>query len=298
VVARGVSRQSSLKPCQTARVHELSGCTAVVTGAASGIGRSIAHRLAAEHMSVVLADVEQRPLAEAAAEIERQTAAAVVPVATDVSNGQEVDALADRAFGQFGAVHVLCNNAGVFQGGLLWECTPGDFDWTLGVNLWGILHAIRAFVPRMLAQGEEAHIVNTASMAGLATTAYCAPYEVSKFAATAATECLAHDLASQGAPIKVSLLCPGSVDTDIARSRRNRPAHLVGEQTAGAAFVEEALAATTASGAHPDTVAALVVEAIREETFLVPTTASYRRQILERADALAERRLPASATFD
>src|SRR5204863_6628443 len=109
--------------------------------------------------------------------------------------------LAARAFADYGAVHVLCNNAGVFQGGLLWECTQADFDWTLGVNLCGILHAARSFVPRMLMQGEDAHIVNTVSMAGLATTAYCAPYEVSKFAAAAATECLAHDLGSQGAPI-------------------------------------------------------------------------------------------------
>ena len=195
-------------------------------------------------------------------------------------------------------MHVLCNNAGVFQGGLLWECTDADFEWTLGVNLWGILHGARAFVPRMLEQGDDAHIVNTVSMAGLATTAYCAPYEVSKFAAAAATECLAHDLASQGAAIKVSLLCPGSVDTEIARSRRNRPEQYSGAQTAGAAFVEEALASTTAAGAHPDRVADLVLQAIHEETFLVPTTDSYRSQILDRASALAKRNLPPSATFD
>jgi NAD(P)-dependent dehydrogenase (short-subunit alcohol dehydrogenase family) len=279
-------------------MRDLAGRTAVVTGAASGIGRSLARRFAREGMSVVLADVERRALEEAAAELGDVAGAKSVGVVTDVSNAKSVALLAERAFADFGAVHVLCNNAGVFQGGLLWECSEADFDWTLGVNLWGILHAARAFVPRMLEQGEDAHIVNTVSMAGLATTAYCAPYEVSKFAAAAATECLAHDLASQGAPIKVSLLCPGSVDTQIARSRRNRPEKLAGTQSAAAAFVEEALAGTTAGGAHPDAVADLVVEAIREETFLVPTTESYRRQIVDRAHALADRNLPPSANFD
>jgi NAD(P)-dependent dehydrogenase (short-subunit alcohol dehydrogenase family) len=279
-------------------MRELAGRNAVVTGAASGIGRSLARRLAREGMSVVLADVERGRLEETARVIEPHTGAAVFSVVTDVSDPESVDALAARAFADLGPVHVLCNNAGVFQGGLAWECTPNDFEWTLGVNLWGILHAIRAFVPRMLVQGDDGHIVNTASMAGLATTAYCAPYEVSKFAAAAATECLAHDLASQGAPIKVSLLCPGSVNTEIARSRRNRPERLAAEQSPGAAFVEGALADTTAAGADPDEVAGFVIDAIREETFLVPTTPSYSQQILDRANALVTRVLPPSASFD
>ncbi len=270
-------------------MRDLAGRSAVVTGAASGIGKSLARRFAAEGMSVVLADVERRALDDAAAEI----AGTVIPVVTDVSDAKSVDALAERAFAELGAVHVLCNNAGVFQGGLTWECSTADFEWTLGVNLWGILHAAQSFVPRMLQQGQDAHIVNTVSMAGLATTAYCAPYEVSKFAAAAATECLAHDLASQGAPIKVSLLCPGSVDTGIARSRRNRPERFAGAQTPGATFVEEALAGTTAAGAHPDAVAEMVLEAIHEETFLVPTTPSYRTQILDRADAARGSQPPA-----
>jgi len=279
-------------------MRDLAGRVAVVTGAASGIGRSLARRFAAEGMSVVLADVERRALDQAANEIDVIAPATVIPVVTDVSKAESVDALAERAFAEHGAVHVLCNNAGVFQGGLTWECTSADFEWTLGVNLWGIIHGAQSFVPRMLEQGDAAHIVNTVSMAGLATTAYCAPYEVSKFAAAAATECLAHDLASQGAPIKVSLLCPGSVDTGIARSRRNRPERFAGAQSAGGAFVEEALAGTTAAGAHPDSVADLVLEAIGDETFLVPTTPSYGTQILDRAQALADRKLPASAAFD
>jgi NAD(P)-dependent dehydrogenase (short-subunit alcohol dehydrogenase family) len=279
-------------------MRELAGRTAVVTGAASGIGRSLGGRLASVGMHVVLADVEADALDVAAAEVASSATGTVVAVPTDVADAGAVEALAERVYEEFDATHVLCNNAGVFQGGLIWECTPHDFEWTLGVNLWGILHATRAFVPRMLERGEPGHIVNTVSMAGLATTAYCAPYEVSKFAAAAATECLAHDLAASGAPIKASLLCPGSVDTAIARSRRNRPSRYSGALTEGAAFVEEALAGTTAAGAHPDVVADLVLEAIREETFLVPTTPSYERQILDRAEALAARRLPPSATFD
>jgi NAD(P)-dependent dehydrogenase (short-subunit alcohol dehydrogenase family) len=280
-------------------VRELAGRVAVVTGAASGIGRSLAARFAREQMSVVLADVERRRLDETAEAIDAGDGATVLPVVTDVADADSVAALAARAFSEFGAVHVLCNNAGVFQGGLAWECSPADYEWTFGVNVWGILHALRAFVPRMLEQGEDGHIVNTASMAGLATTAYCAPYETSKFAAAAVTECLAHDLAAIGAPIKVSLLCPGSVNTDIARSRRNRPEHLAPkEENGAAAFVEDALASTTERGADPDDVAALVIEAIREERFLVPTAPSYREQILDRAAALADRNLPPSTTFD
>ena len=189
---------------------------------------------------------------------------------------------------------MLCNNAGVFQGGLLWECTDADFEWTLGVNLWGILHGIRAFVPRMVAAGTEGHVVNTISMAGLATTPFSGPYNVSKFAAMAATECLAHDLATVGAPIKVSAVCPGLVDTAISRSRRNRPAALVTEQSDGAAFVEQALADGTAGSMSPDEVADLVVEAVLEERFLVPTRPSYAQQLTDRCEDLVARRAPRS----
>ena len=171
-------------------------------------------------MRVVAADVEADALDATVAELGGDD---VLGVPTDVTSRDAVEQLATRAYDTFGAVDVLCNNAGVFQGGLLWECTDADFEWTLGVNLWGILHGIRAFVPRMLAAGTPGHVVNTISMAGLATTPFSGPYNVSKFAAMAATECLAHDLATVGAPIKVSAVCPGLVDTEIARSRRNRP---------------------------------------------------------------------------
>jgi len=275
-------------------VQELTGKVAVVTGAGSGIGRSLVGALVAAGVRVVAADIEVDALQQTAT----ITGGDVVTVQTDVTSREQVEHLAARAYDTFGAVDVLCNNAGVFQGGLLWECTDADFEWTLGVNLWGILHGIRAFVPRMLAAGNEGHVVNTISMAGLASTPFSGPYNVSKFAAMAATECLAHDLATIGAPIKVSAVCPGLVDTEIARSRRNRPAALVTEQHEGGAFVEQALADGTARGMSPDAVADLVVEAVREERFLVPTRPSYAQQLADRAEDLVARRVPRSPAFD
>ena len=275
-------------------MQDLAGKVAVVTGAGSGIGRSLVGAWAAVGMRVVAADIEVHALKETGT----ITDGDVITVPTDVTSRDAVEHLADQAYDAFGAVDVLCNNAGVFQGGVLWECTDADFEWTLGVNLWGILHGIRAFVPRMLAAGTAGHVVNTISMAGLASTPFSGPYNVSKFAAMAATECLAHDLATIGAPIKVSAVCPGLVDTAIARSRRNRPAALVTEQHEGGAFVEQALADGTARGMSPDSVADLVVEAVRAETFLVPTRDSYAQQLTDRAEDLVARRVPRSPTFD
>jgi NAD(P)-dependent dehydrogenase (short-subunit alcohol dehydrogenase family) len=280
-------------------VHDLGGRTAVVTGAASGIGRSLARRFAAEGMRVVIADVEDAALRETATLVRADIVdAQVIAHVTDVTRLTAVEELADRAYEAFGAVDVLCNNAGVFQGGLLWECVDADFEWTLAVNLFGILHGVRAFVPRMLAADADAHIVNTVSMAGLATTPYSGPYDVSKFAAMAATECLAHDLAAIGSRIRVSALCPSLVATAIGSSGRNRPATLASETTAAAAFVEQALTDSTAGGLHPDAVAGMVVDAIRDEQFLVPTRESYARQLTDRADDLVARRAPRSPAFD
>lgn len=263
-------------------MDDLNGKVAVVTGAASGIGRALVDRLRAEGTLVVGADVE----------------GAAGIVRTDVSSFDSVLALADHAYGEHGRVDILCNNAGVFCGGLMWERPLEDFTWTLGVNLWGILHGIRAFVPRMIAAGTPAHIVNTVSMAGLCTNAFSGPYTISKFAALAATESLAHDLAATGAPIKVSAVVPGAVNTAIATSARNRPSELAGRRSDDAAFVEGALADFTKTGAEPEEVAALIVDAIRAEQFLVPTRPSYAGALRDRFDALVDRRLPPMPDFD
>ena len=189
-------------------MDDFAGRVAVITGAASGIGRGLARHAARTGMRVVLADVEAPALDDAVAEA-ASLGAETLGVRTDVSREADVRALADAAYDRFGAVHLLCNNAGVFQAGVVWQRTAADWDWVLGVNLFGLLHGIRAFVPRMLEQGGDAHIVNTASMAGLISVAYSGPYVVSKFAAAALTECLAHDLRAQGSSIGVSCLVPG-----------------------------------------------------------------------------------------
>jgi NAD(P)-dependent dehydrogenase (short-subunit alcohol dehydrogenase family) len=280
--------------CHDAPMEQLHGKVAVVTGAGSGIGRALVRRFAGEQMRVVAADVEGTALAE--------TVDGLVGTSTfvaDVANFDDVDALAEHAYETFGATDVLCNNAGVFAGGLMWERPPSDFAWTLGVNLWGILNGIRAFVPRMLAAGSAAHIVNTVSMAGVCTNAFSGPYTVSKFAAQAATECLAHDLRAIGAAIKVSAVVPGSVATRIASSGRNRPESLAAARSDDATFVEQALAdLTSTQGAPPEDVATMILDAIRTDRFLVPTKPSYAQQLRDRFDALLERELPPMPAFD
>jgi NAD(P)-dependent dehydrogenase (short-subunit alcohol dehydrogenase family) len=265
--------------CHDAVMQQLRGKVAVVTGAASGIGLALTERLRGEGMQVIGVDLEG------------------TDHVTDVSDYESVAALADHVFAEAGGIDVLCNNAGVFAGGLMWERPATDFTSTLGVNLWGILNGIRAFVPRMLASGRPGHIVNTVSMAGLSTTPYAGPYIVSKFAAMAATECLAHDLAAIEAPIKVSAVVPGSVATKIATSARHRPPQLAAPRSEDAEFVESALADTTAQGSAPDDVAAMIVDAIRSDTFLVPTRADYVEHLRERYDALIERTLPPMRIF-
>jgi NAD(P)-dependent dehydrogenase (short-subunit alcohol dehydrogenase family) len=268
-------------------MEQLDGKVAVVTGAASGIGDALARRFVAEGMHVVGADLEPVALD------------GVSTFTADVSKADDVAALAEHAYTTYGAVDVLCNNAGVFTGGLMWERPAADFMWTLDVNLWGILHAIRVFVPRMLAAGTPGHVVNTVSMAGVCSNAFSGPYTISKFAALAATESLAHDLATIGAPIKVSAVVPGAVDTNIAKSHRNRPADLAATPGEDAAFVEQALFDLTSSqGARPDEVAALIVEAVHTEQFLVPTRPSYAAQIEARAKALVAKQLPPMPVFD
>ena len=265
---------------------------------AAGIGRALCRvAFARERAHVVAADVEAGALDATAALVAEDGFIAITRV-TDVSSRDDVFALADHAYSTFGHVDVLCNNAGVFAGGLMWERAPSDFQWTLGVNLWGILHAVAAFVPRIIAQETEAHIVNTVSMAGVCTTPFSGPYDISKFAALAATECLAHDLANVGANIKVSMLCPGLVATNIGRAERNRPATLAHEVTPDAKFVADVLADETAKGLAPAAVAEMVLDAIRTGRFFLPTNPSHAPQMRERLDALLAGQLPPVPAFD
>ncbi|GAA3471732.1 MULTISPECIES: SDR family NAD(P)-dependent oxidoreductase [Nonomuraea] len=270
-------------------MRELSGRVAVVTGAASGIGRALAVRFAAEGMSLMLADVDPRGLSQTAAMI---SGVKVLTQITDVSDAPAVQHLANRAFGELGAVHVLCNNAGVFQGGRIWTRTEEDVAWLLGVNLWGVLHGIREFVPRMIEQGTEGHIVNTVSVAGLFAGANTGGHAVTKYAALAASQSLALDLAQIGSKLRVTALCPGGVRTGISRSERVRPADLVVARTRDDLTSQEWLDGMLEKGMEPAEVADATVEAIRQEHFLVLTHPGYDDSLREQTTALLAGLLP------
>ncbi len=259
-------------------MKEFRGRVAVVTGAASGIGRALAACFAGEGMRVVLADVEPDALATAARELQ-QSGCEVLAVVTDVSRADQVEALARRTLDAFGAVHIVCNNAGVFTGGLSWEAPLADYEWVLGVNVWGVIHGIRSFVPILLAQGGEGHVVNTASMAALTTLPYAGIYHMSKHAVLALSESLHHELALRGSQVRVSALCPELVATRIDTAERNRPAHLRSEPGAGPEreLVQQAIKAGVAGGTPPARIAERVLDAIREGRFYVLSEDAWRR---------------------
>jgi NAD(P)-dependent dehydrogenase (short-subunit alcohol dehydrogenase family) len=277
-------------------VEDLRDKVAVVTGAASGIGRALAGRFAAEGMRVVLADVEADALARAEADL-RDGGATVLAVRTDVRQATEVDALAEKTLAAFGAVHVVCNNAGVAVVKACWEHTLADWEWVLGVNLWGVIHGVRTFVPIMLGQGTEGHVVNTASVAGLTTGTFFSSYFVSKHGVVALSEGLARELARIGAPIKVSVLCPGYVRTSIMTSARNRPPSLAnpeGPETmrAEAQDTEERLRSGAEDGTPPAEIADQVVAAIRSNRFYILPHPAWKEQIRARMEAILEERDP------
>jgi NAD(P)-dependent dehydrogenase (short-subunit alcohol dehydrogenase family) len=244
-------------------------------------------------MKVAMADVDADALVGAAATANAESPSVeVMTRVCDVSDDGAVDALADSVFDRWGQVDVLCNNAGVFVGGLIWDRPDADFEFVLGANLWGILNGIRSFVPRMIDQGTEGHVVNTSSVAGLFGAPFEAPYAISKFAAFAATESLAHDLLSVGSSIKASVLCPGMITTNIVTSDRLRPERLVTDVTEDQKFVTDYLAGAVAGGMDPAEVATTVIAAIRAEQFLILTHDSYAQEFAARYEALAARRLP------
>jgi NAD(P)-dependent dehydrogenase (short-subunit alcohol dehydrogenase family) len=269
-------------------MDELNGKVAVVTGAASGIGRGLAQRFAAEGMMLALADIEAGPLDDVATEL-RAGGVDVITRVTDVSDGEQVDALGDAVIDAYGAVHVVCNNAGVGGGGLMQDLTTADWQWVLGVNLWGVIHGMRVFLPKMLAQG-EGHVVNTASLAGLVATPFMGPYNASKFAVVAISETTFQELRLTGSDVGVSVLCPGFVRTRIGESGRNRPEALTNPAAAGGsettgAFVS-LLEGLIAGGLPPEEVADQVVEAIRNRRLWILTHPESMPAVQARADAI------------
>ena len=245
-------------------MNTLAGKVAVVTGGASGIGRSLALAFARERAKVVLADVDEAGMDRVAGEIKAAGSEAVT-VRTDVTDLASVQALAERAFTAFGRVHVLCNNAGVALWGGLETMTHRDWQWTVGVNLWGVIHGLEAFLPRMIAQKEGGHVVNTASMAGLVATRGLGVYNTTKYAVVGLSETLAKDLKPYG--IGVTVLCPMGVATQIRASERNRPVALRNAEGPGHAEAVELMGRTL----EPDTVAGMVLAAIRADELYVIT---------------------------
>ncbi len=248
-------------------MREFRDRVAVVTGGASGIGRAMAMRLAAEGMRLVLGDVEERALGTTVAEL-HAAGAEVVGVRTDVSVAADVEALRDRALEAFGAVHVVCNNAGVGGSGIV-GAPLEVWEWVIGVNLWGVVHGVHAFLPLLLEQN-EGHIVNTASLAGLGGVPGLGIYCTTKFAVVGLSESLAYDLEGLGSEVGVSVLCPGFVQTRIGESARNAPGALArwsGSETARA--TRDMANALAAAGIPPAQVADAVFEAIGSRRFFV-----------------------------
>jgi NAD(P)-dependent dehydrogenase (short-subunit alcohol dehydrogenase family) len=245
---------------------DISGKTAIVTGAASGIGLGIATALAEAGANVVMADIQKEAVEQAAHGLSG-TNKRVMPVRIDVTMEQSVvDALAE-AERNFGKLHIACNNAGVPMHGVrLVDVSPADWAFVVGVNLWGVIHGIRHFVPAILKHREEGHVVNTASVAGFQNRRGTdqGPYSMTKYAVLSLSEALEHEL--EGSNIGVSVLCPGPINTNIARGARNRPDHMGGPQTRATdeAVLAERLATT---GLDPMKVGERVVDAIRTRTF-------------------------------
>lgn len=267
-------------------MQELTGKVGVVTGAASGIGRAVAERFAAEGMKVVLADIEVDALDAAVATLTAGGAEAV-GVVTDVRHEEQIQALADATIDAFGAVHVVHNNAGVVTAGPLETLTTADWEWVLGVDLWSVIFGVKTFLPHIKEAG-EGHIVNTASTAGLQSAPGIGPYNVAKFGVVALTETLAMELA--GEPnIGASVLCPGAINTRIVTSERNRPSDLDDHVDSKLAdrFYERS-GALLAQGMDPSEVADLVVDGIREDRFWLITHEPWKQICIDRAAALAE----------
>ena len=283
-------------------MKHFEGKTAVVTGAASGIGFGLAQRFAEENMQVVMADLEQTALEEAVEKLEKQQHR-VVGIPADVLIQESVDELYSKSRETFGNIHVLCNNAGIAASSgnkPIWEVERADWQWTLGVNFYGVLYGIQAFLPHMIEHGEDGHVVTTASLAGLIRGA--GPYGVSKHAVRALAETLNSDLVARGAKIRSSVLCPGFVNTNIGKSERNRPSNLTQLQAPLEDIENSPIMALLRNGKEPSEIADIVIEAIRDDLFYIlphpawdDTLKTYFEEILSR-EAINSPSLPAFLT--
>jgi NAD(P)-dependent dehydrogenase (short-subunit alcohol dehydrogenase family) len=277
-------------------MKDFDGKVAVVTGGASGLGLAMATRFAQEGMKVVLADVEE-PALEAAVTRLRQQEFEISGVVTDVSDKGSVEDLAAQAIERYGKVHILCNNAGVggSRAARIWDATLSDWQWAMGVNLWGVIHGVQTFVPLMLSHGEEGHIVNTASVAGLVQGNRV--YSVTKHAVVALSEALFEGLTLEGAKIGASVLCPGLFETNLGAAERNRPESLRNAPGTVAAPSQQqapspARERLTSTMRQPDFAAETVLQAIKDNQFYILTHDDYDDVIRERMENILTRQNP------
>lgn len=274
-------------------MKNFTGKVAVVTGGASGIGRAMAERFAEEGMKIVLADVERTALNKARDEMASE-GADVTAVQADVSDAAEVQALAQATVDAYGTAHIVCNNAGVGITGDSWDISLEDWDWVLGVNLWGVIYGVKYFVPIMLENGEPGHIVNTSSMAGVTTGAGMAPYNVSKHGVVALSEAMYHELQRAGSKVGVSVLCPGWVATRINESDRNRPHGQIDEEELDDASKQfhSQVSAALQRGLSPESVADLVLESIVKNRFYIFPHPHWKNMIQARFDSMFNDKSP------
>ncbi len=273
-------------------MRELRGKIAAVTGAASGLGRSMALAFASEGMDLALADVDEVNLSSVQDEVMAKGVRAIT-LKVDVSNAQQLEVFRDQTLTRLGGVHVVCNNAGVSPLGAVWENTPADWQWILGVNLWGVIHGVRAFTPHLLQQ-DEGHIVNTASVAGLISPPGSGAYNVTKHGVVALSESLYHDLRERNSKVGVSVLCPAYVPTGIVDSERSRPKDLPTSTKSKETLVREAMLrkAVTSGKVSADQVAQAVVAAIKEERFYILTHPRIKGAIQARMEDILNDRAP------
>lgn len=275
-------------------MKDFHGKVAVITGAASGLGRAFAQKGAQLGMKLVLADIDGDAMSDVVESL-AATGADVIGLPTDVSDATQVEALARRALDAYGKVHLLFNNAGVGASGLLWEMSANDWSWVLGVNVMGVAHGVRVFTPIMLRQNEPAHIVNTASVAGLISPPAMGIYNASKHAVVSLTETLYHDLRRVGAPVGCSVLCPAFVPTGIAEAERSRPAHWRNESppTASQLLAGRELRRAVRSGKlSASDIASAAYDAVRADRFYVITHPAIMASVRARHEEIEQMRAP------
>jgi len=270
-------------------MQDFAGKVAVITGAASGIGRALTEKCIAEGMHVVMADIEKAVLEPVALELQATTNNQVLPIVTNVAIEAELRNVLNQTLETFGGVHLLFNNAGVGGGGNAWNATQKDWDWVLGVNLWSVIYGLRVFVPQMIAQDTPCHIVNTASIAGIIGGSTNALYSVTKHGVVALTENLYVDLKTEGTKIGCSVLCPGFVNTNIFNSGRNRPSGLANEAQPSAPTPEQEQRTAMfreilRQGMQPAEIADIVFDAVRADRLYILTHDHFDEMIRTRAE--------------